>query len=422
VTRDAATATVWDTRTGARTAVLRGHTKRVNSAHWNPDGTRIVTASSDCTARIWNPATGAELAVIKSSETEFRERAGEQFVPKPLSTAIYSTDGTQILLWRSDAYGKGDEWNARTGAMRYVSNLDLEVEWGQRTWGWWEQFPAAAWHFGLGRQVTLEGASGARDGLWSTDREKIVARDREGSLLVWNTESGDRLAVLDGSDIYPRSWSHDGTRVVTRLGDRTAGVWDAQTGERIAVLEEQLSRIDSVVWSPDGKRIVTASIDGTVRVWDPRTGADLLTLDGPAERLSSVSWSSDGRRIMAVGKQKIWVWDACPTGQSSCPSRSPRCRGRRGDRMLPGEHMMPIARLEQPRTVGSSWTRKVEIGPGNTIHILHVASDAVLLVLRGEADVLAGPLRFASFSPDGYRIITAAGPTVTILDATPLGR
>jgi hypothetical protein len=45
-----------------------------------------------------------------------------------------------------------------------------------------------------------------------------------------------------------------------------------------------------------------------------------------------------------------------------------------------------------------------------------------LLVLRGEVDGLAGAPRFASWSPDGRRILIAAGPSVTILDATPLGR
>ena len=38
---------------------LRGHTKEVNSVSFSPDGTQIVTGSSDATAIIWDAETGA---------------------------------------------------------------------------------------------------------------------------------------------------------------------------------------------------------------------------------------------------------------------------------------------------------------------------------------------------------------------------
>jgi hypothetical protein len=40
---------------------LKGHTKRVYSVSWSPDGSRIATASEDQTARVWDARTGAEL-------------------------------------------------------------------------------------------------------------------------------------------------------------------------------------------------------------------------------------------------------------------------------------------------------------------------------------------------------------------------
>ena len=44
--------------------MLRGHSFSVESAAFSPDGSRIVTASSDNTARIWDAATGKELAIL----------------------------------------------------------------------------------------------------------------------------------------------------------------------------------------------------------------------------------------------------------------------------------------------------------------------------------------------------------------------
>ena len=44
------TARVWEAATGTLVAELKGHTKRVNTAAFSPDGQRIVTASRDATA------------------------------------------------------------------------------------------------------------------------------------------------------------------------------------------------------------------------------------------------------------------------------------------------------------------------------------------------------------------------------------
>jgi WD40 repeat protein len=48
------TAKVWDPD-GTLLETLRGHTDGLFSAVFNPDGMRIVTASWDDTARLWSP-------------------------------------------------------------------------------------------------------------------------------------------------------------------------------------------------------------------------------------------------------------------------------------------------------------------------------------------------------------------------------
>src|SRR5262249_49715024 len=47
-------------RTNSR-LLLRGHTAAVIYAAYSPDGTKIVTASSDHTARLWDARTGKQL-------------------------------------------------------------------------------------------------------------------------------------------------------------------------------------------------------------------------------------------------------------------------------------------------------------------------------------------------------------------------
>jgi WD40 repeat protein len=55
---------VWDASTGAELKVLNGHTSAVYSVAFSPDGTRIVSGSSDNSVRVWDASTGAELKVL----------------------------------------------------------------------------------------------------------------------------------------------------------------------------------------------------------------------------------------------------------------------------------------------------------------------------------------------------------------------
>ena len=51
---DGNVATLHDSATGAKLAVLGGHTNTVSNATFIADGNRLITMSTDHTARIWD--------------------------------------------------------------------------------------------------------------------------------------------------------------------------------------------------------------------------------------------------------------------------------------------------------------------------------------------------------------------------------
>ncbi|HEU5443222.1 MAG TPA: serine/threonine-protein kinase, partial [Steroidobacteraceae bacterium] len=59
------TARVWDAATGRQILVLEGHGGPVISAAFSPDDHRIATGSFDKTARIWDAVTGRQLLVLR---------------------------------------------------------------------------------------------------------------------------------------------------------------------------------------------------------------------------------------------------------------------------------------------------------------------------------------------------------------------
>ena len=48
------TVRIWNGKTGQEEHCLKGHRGTVYSVSWSPDGSRLVSASGDKTVRIWN--------------------------------------------------------------------------------------------------------------------------------------------------------------------------------------------------------------------------------------------------------------------------------------------------------------------------------------------------------------------------------
>ena len=72
------------------TALCRGHTRKVMSIAFRPDGLRLATASADGTVRQWDSTTGREV------EPPYDRHTGE------VMTAKYSSDGVWIASGGTD--------------------------------------------------------------------------------------------------------------------------------------------------------------------------------------------------------------------------------------------------------------------------------------------------------------------------------
>ena len=51
---------------GTLEAVLRGHSARVTSMAYRPDGKQIATYSDDQSVRLWHPSTGRQQALLSA--------------------------------------------------------------------------------------------------------------------------------------------------------------------------------------------------------------------------------------------------------------------------------------------------------------------------------------------------------------------
>ena len=107
--------------------------------------------------------------------------------------------------------------------------------------------------------------SGHPGATWASMEKEMKSVHQHGEIILPALGSGALALSLDGSRVAAGGW------------DGSVRVWDVDSGETVSVLEGQTSRVESVAWSADGSRVVTGGLDGSVRVWDAKSRKLLRT-------------------------------------------------------------------------------------------------------------------------------------------------
>jgi len=92
------TARIWDAETGQEKVVLRGHAWEVRDVAWGPDGRRVVTVSRDKTARVWDAETGREPVTLQGHAGAVSRTA---FGPAGRVVAWSRSDNT-VRVWDAE--------------------------------------------------------------------------------------------------------------------------------------------------------------------------------------------------------------------------------------------------------------------------------------------------------------------------------
>lgn len=336
---DDKTARIWDATTGREIRRLSGHTDSLNYAAYSPDGRRIVTASYDNTARIWDAMTGREELKLSGHASRVR-------------SAVFSPDGRRIVTASNDKTAR--IWDATTGQQQLLLS---------------------------GHTETVRSAAFSPDG-----RQVVTASDDE-TARVWNAATGQEITVLRGHDnaVWSASFSPDGRRIVTSSADKTARVWDVASSQPTIVLRGHADLVSAAAFSPDGARVVTASDDKTIRLWDAATGQQTEVLAGHTDVIESAAFSPDGERVASTSFDfTARLWDAAPIQQIG---------------LLRGHTNIVMSAVYSPdgrRIASVSWDK--------TARIWDAMTGRQTALLSGHTDHVES----VEFSPDGLRVITAA--------------
>jgi len=142
-------------------------------------------------------------------------------------------------------------------------------------------------------------------------------------ITLWDMEAMEEMDWInvDGDDC---AFSPDGELFVSECRNGTIKLWDAQTGKERFTLTGHTDSVYSISFSPDGKTIASASLDNTLRLWDMETGKEKMVFQDIKGGVWFSAFSSDGKTIISSRKDNIMtLWDA-HTGE---PVNSFPCHG-----------------------------------------------------------------------------------------------
>lgn len=214
---------VWDLATGQLVHDMREHTQLITDIDFSPDGNRIASVGNDNTLRIWNVKYGT----LETTQKETKNN---------LLSVAYSPDGRNIVA-TENWDGKIEMWDAVN--VRLIRSVQGHADW------------------------VLCAA-------YSPDGKEFVTGSRDGSVYVWNAESGARLRVLREPEldaVNSVAYSPDGRYVVAATQSRNILFWPKTGGKLFNFYAGHELSVTSLAFS-SGKYLVSAGLDGSIRIWN----------------------------------------------------------------------------------------------------------------------------------------------------------
>jgi WD40 repeat protein len=272
-------------------SIWKGHSEKINSLTWSPDGEYLASTSNDETLVIWDFEKDDYVKILT------RDKKERYFEYRPKQTA-WIDGGETVLSTYEYSFTPGED-------LFGIAIWDIQNETVRSS---------------MKNRNKDEGFTFTSDFVYLPD-EKIIllSRFEEGEyrLYQFNINSYESKPVLQqytGSHLT-MALARDGKRLAAGHSslegdDHRVIIHDLVTDSMTHQLQGHAGYINDVHWMPNEELLITASTDGTIRIWDLEQRQEKLCLQGLTGSIDAVSISAGGE-LLAVKSSKdhaIQIW------------------------------------------------------------------------------------------------------------------
>jgi len=266
-------------------------------------------------------------------------------------------------------------------------------------------------------------------------RNEAVSSSRDGTLIVWDMNSGEVLHQLTGHDapVHDVAYSPDGSKVVSIAGSEESEImlWDADNGGLLQTWQAPLPPTgdsetgataefnSDIAFSPDGSMIAHSNRSGIV-VSEATSGRTLQTIN-VTQTVHSLIFAPDGDSIIAGldnGKIMFWAVEAAANAErpANASSGNRPSAPTAPDRILegPGAHQKGVFAL----AISPDGSQLLSGGVDKTLIVWELAGGTIIRHLRDHTGIIEA----VAFLPDGDHAFSAADDRNLIYWDLELGR
>ena len=186
---------LWDTQSGDLIHQMEGHTGQVNCVVFSPGGDRIVSASNDKTLRAWDTKSGKQIFTISGHTAAAK---GVAYSPTGKQLASVGENG-RIRIWDAESGELIKEHRQHRlevscvafspdGTRLIACSYNTGLLWKTDDW----QFVA---------EIRMHNGTHVQDVSFSPDGIQFATGGNDGSIQLWETNSGRKIRSL-GSSIH----------------------------------------------------------------------------------------------------------------------------------------------------------------------------------------------------------------------------
>lgn len=163
--------------------------------------------------------------------------------------------------------------------------------------------------------LLTEHTSPVKSIVFSPDGESIATGSENGTIILWETESGKRKVTFIGHEDYVEmmTFSPSGKMLASCNASSKVFIWDLPSNKIKHTIQSDASTIFAVAFSLDEKVLKTIGnwdrYEFYIEYWDVQSGESIKDVLLSDENFTVASLSPDGKTLACAGNSPLQYWD-----------------------------------------------------------------------------------------------------------------